>query len=209
MILRRLQRLPLLLLVLLLAACDDPLSSDEVTVDESELTFIRAAENAPALETKVIRFTAVKGEESVVQMRYQYRDGTNGKCLLFRLPADALLRRPDGSAIQTGESVEITIRLVDDTEKRYRFNFEFEPSGLRFDPRFPAEIEVRHRYADKDFNQDGTIDEQDVRIAGAMQIWRQERPLDPWTQISTERLPDIWEARAKITGFTRYALAAD
>jgi hypothetical protein len=185
------------------AACQE-LSSPDEGVDESELTFIEVAPNAPPLEGDSVTFWAVRGETRIGEMRYVTAE-YNGKCLLLRVPAQALLRRPDGTPFLQGDSVKIVIRLVDET----RYQFRLEPSGLVFDPDHPAELEVRYLFADPDYNQDGRVDDRDLKDAERIHFWHQPVPGAKWERIPTSHLRDAVEARAPVLGFSQYALAID
>jgi hypothetical protein len=172
-------------------------------VPGDRLAFIRVADGAPALEAQEVSFWAVKGENREVEIRYQPLPGeTEGeRCLRFRVRDDALLRDADGRRFLEGDSVLITIRVVD-----YRhFHFEFQPAGLRFDPEEPAELRVAYQFADPDFNGDGVVDGRDEDFDFG--FWRQERTGLPWRRIGSVRVHDLEEVRADLDGFTRYALA--
>jgi hypothetical protein len=199
-----LRLLPVLLAAMLGAGCDGILESRRDTLAESRLTFIRVAPDAPPLGAVEVSFWIVRGQDREVEIRYQ-NGQYSGKCLLFRVPAAAPLRHADGRPFAAGDSALVTIRVVD----AERFVFHFEPGGLRFDPNHPAELEVRYRWMDPDHNGDGVVNAADERIERAFGFWRQERPGEPWTRVATTRLPDALEARARVTGFTIYALAAD
>ena len=188
----------------LLGGCQELSSPEDDGVDESDLTFIEVRAGAPPLEGDSIVFWAVRGEARVGEMRYvtaQY----NGKCLLFRVPAQSLLRRPNGEPIMQGDSVRIVIRLVEET----RFQFSFEPQGLVFDPDHPAELEVRYLFADLDYNGDGRVDDRDERDRERISFWHQAFPGAKWKKVPTSHLFDAVEARAEVVGFSQYALAID
>lgn len=186
-----------------LSACDG-LSGPDDGVDESELTFVRFGANSPPLESDSVSFWAVRGETRVGEMRYATAE-YNGKCLLFRVPAQALLRRPDGTPYVQGDSVRVVIRIVNEG----RFQFSFEPSGIVFDPDHPAELEVRYLWADLDYNDDGLVDERDKKAAEQIRFWYQPKPGAKWRSIPTSQLPGAVEARAPVLGFSQYALAID
>jgi hypothetical protein len=191
---------PLTALLSVLSSCGDPSGPGTRTgVPPGELVFIRQAANAPALEATQVSFWAVAGEHTEVEL--EYVDGR--ECLEFDVPGDALLARPDGTRFQRGDSVLITIRVVDPT----LYDFEFQPAGLRFDPEHPARLEVSYRYADPDFNQDGVVDERDRSLDFG--FWRREAGASGWDEIFTVRDASIEELRAEVRGFTRYAVAAD
>jgi hypothetical protein len=187
-----------------LAGCQELSGPDEEGVDDSELTFVRVAPNAPPLEGDSVTFWAVRGETRVGEMRYvtpQYV----GKCLLLRVPAQALLRYPNGDPVLQGDSVRIVIRIAEAA----RFQFSFEPSGLIFDPDHPAELEVRYLWADPDYNGDGQVDDRDERDAERIRFWHRVMPGAKWHEIPTSHLRDAVEARADVLGFSQYALAID
>ncbi len=183
-----------------LASCDSPSDPGERPGDE--LVFIRAAPNAPELETNQVQVWAVKGDGRRVEIRYKERGQYDGdRCLEFRIPGDALLRRPDGSKINKGDSVLITIRVVD--PKTY--TFEFSPAGLKFDPDKPAELRISYKWADPDLNGDGVVNDRDRLFE--FDIWKQENDNARWIKIGTVDDVDLEELRADIHGFTKYAMA--
>lgn len=200
---RRLIRTALLAaLALSPAACDQgPSEPPSRTTDE--LVFLRAVEGAPPLETYEVSFWAVAGRNSEVEIRYLPYLGQNDfeDCLEFKIPGDAMLRHPDGRRVQRGDSVRITIRVVDPA----LFNFEFLPAGLQFDPEKPAELRVSYKWADPDYDDDGDVDDEDEDFDFG--IWRQERNGDPWEEVGTARVKGLQEVRAELTGFTKYAMA--
>jgi hypothetical protein len=168
------------------------------------------AADAPALIAEVASVWVRPGVESVVELSYEtlYAEGNgngNGKCLLLRIPAGALVRDAAGRALGPGDSVLVQVRLVDPT----RFVFAFEPAGARFDAAHPPRLEVRYRWAAEDLNGDGVVDAQDARIRERFGFWHQERPGGPWRRVTTDRTTASLEAHANLTGFSQYALASD
>ncbi len=203
-----------LLAAVALATCDIPLgpgtedpSEKRPSVAESELTFIRFAPNAPAMMDTIVSLWAVRGESRRVEIRYAPTEAypNGGICLEFRVPGDALLRHPDGRSVQPGDSVHISIRVVNPSQ----FKFEFAPAGLQFDPASPAELRINYYWADPDYNGDGVIDSHDDEIYQSFTLWRQERAGEPWSVQTAERDPSSEKLKALLTGFTRYALATN
>ena len=193
-------------LLVALPGCSEFVDPDIRAAPESELTFVRLSSDSPAIDTTTVTFWAVRGKDREVQIRYFYAEsGDFAKCLRLLVPAQALHLRPDGTPFAVGDSVRITVRMPDPT----RLTFEFDPAGLRFDPLHPATIEVVYRYADRDFNGDGVVDRRDDALAANFGFWKQERPGEVWTSVSTQRFENIMEARATVTGFTKYALASE
>jgi hypothetical protein len=187
------------LLLLPLASCDDPAGPD--VADGSDLLFIREAADAPDLAVSELTFWARRGETREVRMPY-----VNGyDCLTFKVPSNALNRYPDGTAFRDGDSVRITIRVATDRA----FDFEFLPSGLRFDSDHPAELRVEYGYRDPDTDRDGDVDAADQVKFNAAAFWRQETAGAQWMRVATTRTESNHEMRAELNGFTRYALASN
>lgn len=196
---RRFLAVPALALFSALASCGDGPSGPGGKVEPGDLLFIREAAGTPPLVTGDTTFWVTKGDGQEVELRY-----TNGHdCLEFKIPGDALDRRPDGTPIRDGDRVQITIRRVDPT----RFVFEFLPAGLRFSDDDPAELRISYRYADRDFNGDGVVDGRDNAVRFG--IWRQEAGETDWSSLLTIRDNDLEELRADVRGFTRFAVASD
>ncbi len=172
---------------------------------EAGAELLRLAQNAPALERTEVSFWAIRGRGTEVEIRLAPGGGDDDgeEFLEFEIPEDALLAYPDGRRFARGDSVRITIRVVDPT----RFVFEFQPAGLKFDPRHPAELEVSYEWADPDYDGDGDRDSDDAEIEREFGFWRQERAGQPWFRVGTVRVEEMDEAEAKITGFSKYALA--
>lgn len=195
---------PLLMVGLLLspAACRDlTTATQNEAVDESDLTFVRVDPEAPPLDAYEVSFWAVQGEERQVQISYTSTEYGNGKCLLFRVPADAVML-----GVAPGDSVLVTIRVMQEDE----FRFSFEPEGLQFDPAHPAELEIRYRWADPDIDGDGDIDPRDALLAETFSLWEKVGTGTAWQRVSgAQRRRDRFEIAAPVVGFTQYALATD
>lgn len=195
-------RLCLSALALLAAACDHPHAPQELPDDR--IVLVKAAPDAPPLETQHVSFWAKAGDTRHVEIRYESDSSYSGdRCLEFTVPSNGLYRMPDGRVMQKGDSVLITVDVVDPM----RFDFRFSPSGLQFDPRHPAEMRVSYKWVAKDANGDGVEDDRDRALLLALAIWRQEAPGQPWTRLSTDRSGDAQELRADIPGFSQYAMA--
>jgi hypothetical protein len=162
-------------------------------VQGAALAFVRLASTAPEPETRDTSFWAVSGRGGELEIRFAGEDGE--RFLRFKVGGDALLTYPDGRSFTEGDSVQIRVRL----DEEARFVFDFQPSGLRFDPEHPAELEVRYAEADPE----------DVDLPDELFLWKQEQPDSPWLRLATVRVKDAKEVRAQITGFTGFALATD
>jgi hypothetical protein len=198
------------LLVAVLAAavlsCSDsgePNSTDQ-SKPPSELTTLRLSEGSPLLFNPVVSFYAVRGENREARVYFDDGQGREGdEYLRLRLDAATLLAYPDGTKFADGDSVLITIRVVDPAQTL----FELEPSGLQLNPQDPAELRIRYQRTDGDLNDDGRVDVEDVALEGSLAVWRQEKLGDPFVRLGTILLDDLNEAEAALVGFSRYALA--
>ena len=123
--------------------------------------------------------------------------------LRLKLKKTSLLRYPDGNLIANGDSVFIYVRWVGSDS----ILFDLQPTGLIFDPRNPAELKIEYGEASDDLNHDGRVDTEDGTIEHELDIWRQERPGDPFARVGTAKAEDSNEIEATLNGFSRYAIA--
>jgi len=205
-------RIPSLVLLVALAACTAelpttpaPLRAATAPARSSDTTadphFVEASAGAPTIANPVITFWAVKGVDRSVRMYYHREQGGRDSVTFFflRVRAKSLYRRPDGSAIANGDSVQITVTLTD----AEHLVVDCQPSGLRFDPKYPATI--RFSYANADI--DGTSATADNPLLQALTIWRHETVDAPWLPVASHEIPEANEVEGDIGGFTGYALA--
>jgi hypothetical protein len=179
-------------------------SENDSSRPPSELTILRLSEDGPPLFNPVVGFYAVRGQNSEARIFFDDGQGREGdEYLRLRFEAASLLAYPDGTEFADGDSVLITIRVVDPA----RTLFELEPSGLQLSPQDPAELRIRYQRVDGDLNEDGQVDVEDVELERTLAIWRQEKPGDPFVRIGTILQEDIDEVRGTLEGFSRYALA--
>ena len=176
-----------------------------ITVPESSLTFLRPAVGAPGIPRKQVSFWAVNGQTREAAILYQKRPGQPAASKLVRLKVDkrSLVNRPDGTPIAPGDSILITMTVVDTA----RLIVDFQPQGLLFAPTRPARITYWYLEADHDFNFDGVVDAADVALESSFQIWGQELPGDPWSNLVSLPRPGSDQVEAKVPGFTRYAVS--
>jgi hypothetical protein len=188
-----------------LGACSDTTNPGDTNKPPAQLTVVRLAPSSAPLFNSPDSFYAVKGEDR--ELRIDFQDPATGgageEFLRLRVRPGSLLSRPDGTPFATGDSVLITVRVVDPTQ----ILFEMEPSGLTFDPAEPAELKIHYDHADHDFNDDGTIDVFDARLKSQLAIWKQEVPTDPFVRLGSVNVEESEEINADILGFTRYAIA--
>lgn len=201
----------LLVVTVALAACgDDDVAGpgdDPRGVDENRLTFITPSDTAPPLLTNDTSLVARRGEAFRVEIFYQdpqQPSQAGERFLRFELDPASLSRYPDdhpmaGAAFQPGDTVTIRIRVASDT-----LLADFEPNGLRFDPDAPAELELHYVEADRDTDDDG---EDEPEFEDDVDLWRQERPGDPWFRVGEIKDFEDDGMEAFLESFTRFAAA--
>jgi hypothetical protein len=197
-------------LILLLAgliagtACADSTSQNGDLTPPSELNLVRLDQNSPPILNPEQSFYAVQGEDRELRISFQDTSGGEGEeYFRLRVRPASLLARPDGSPILAGDSVLITVRIVDPAN----ILFEMEPTGLTFSQDEPAEVKIHYNHADHDFNDDGTINAADNQIKNALAIWRQETPADPFVRLGSINEVTLEEINADVFGFSRYAIS--
>ncbi len=185
---------------------DDSTGPNTTPTPEAQLTFLRPAAGAPALLTSDTSFVATRGEEAEIRLFYAAPDGQSEgeEFLRLKIDEESLLTYPDdhpraGAAFLAGDTITIRIQVDPD-----HLIATLEPSGLLFAPDRPAELKMRYVEADGDIDEDG---EDDPELEGEIDLWRQERPGDPWFRIGELKDADLDEVSARLFGFSRYALA--
>lgn len=169
-----------------------------------QLNIITLAQNSPPVWNPTVTFWALKGEDREARIFFQDATGGRGEeYLRLTIRDDALLARPDGTPFAVGDSILITVTVVDPQE----ILFELEPSGLAFDPAEPAELEIDYGEADTDFNHDGLVDAEDDVIESELSVWRQELPGGPFEKVASVLIEEFTEIKADLLGFSRYAIA--
>ena len=193
-------RIGIIIAVAALAACGGDSTGPAVnTKPTTDLHFLRLSATAPQLQSTVVSFYAVKGQDREIRVRF-----TNGEDFLrFRVFASSLEKRPDGSAITNGDSVLITITIADPT----KLQADFQPAGLKFADSNPARLQFEFGEADKDLNGDGAVNGIDTSLIPQISTWRQEVAGGEWLKVSSVVEIEINEVQADILGFSGYALA--
>lgn len=199
------RRLTVVLIAIVLSACSDSTGSEVTQRNENDLVFLRNSADAPPFAQLTASFWAVRGEDRELRLSYRPRQGQTDSTefLRLRIRDESLLELPSGIPIPLGDSVLIVVTVIDPA----RLMVEFQPAGLLFSRAEPAELEIRYREADRDFDDDGDVDGEDDAIEGQFRIWRQELPGQPWVRLSGNVRADVDEVKADLTGFTRYAIA--
>ena len=192
------------LLAILMWACSDSAGPPQ-PVPTSQLHFMVQDSAAPPLLSDTASFYAKVGEDRLLQLYYQgSAPGDTGEAFLkFEVKANSLLKRPDGTRFQAGDSILITISVADPS----RFDFTFGPAGLMFNPTEPAKLHIQYNHSNHDFNEDGHVDSQDNTTETQFAVWRRDPPDTLWTRNATVRNEDFDEIEGEILSFTQYAVA--
>jgi hypothetical protein len=193
------------------ACADDPVepTPNQPTPTDTSLApnFVAAAAGAPVIANPVVSFYAKSGSDREAFMYYRPRPGGGGNdstvFIRFRVRKDALLSRPDGSLFQVGDSVLITMTLVDPA----RLEVNFQPAGLRFSPTDPARLKFSFLEVNEDLNGDGKVNGDDLTVQGLLAIWQRESVSAPWIRLASVVSIGTHEIEANVGGFTSYIIA--
>lgn len=198
---RRLVPRTAVLLALAGLACD---STGPDERPEDELTIISRAATSPPLESSVLEMYAVRGEAREGALFFENEEGGRGETFLrLKFEDDALLTDENGLPVAPGDSVRITITVLDES----LILFDFQPAGIVFNPLEMPHLEIRYAEAEGDFDDDGDSDAEDAEIESRLAIWRQETLTSPFIRLGSFTFEDLDEIEAELPGFTRYAIA--
>lgn len=194
----------LFVFVFALAACGSDPARPDNTRPTSALNFLEPAPGA-VLRTEA-SFWAVRGQDRELRLYFAPRASglDSAEFLRFRVGDRSLLARPDGTPFAIGDSVLVSVRVIEAS----RLIVEFEPSGLRFDPAEPAELRLSLEEVDHDLDEDGDVDARDMTLLRQdVSLWRQESAALPWVRLGTAYFESFDEFESDIISFTNYALA--
>ena len=188
------------------ASCSDSSSpaDDGGSKPPSDLNVIHVAPTSTPLFNTTVSFYAKRGENSEGSLSFQDAGGGEGEeYVRLRIDANSLLALPSGDPILPGDSVLITLSVVNPTEML----FDLQPNKLAFNPADPAELKIHYDHANGDLNNDGVSNPSDDSIERMLAIWRQESLTDPFVRLTSVLTVESTEVNAELTGFSRYALA--
>ncbi len=146
--------------------------------------------------------TPVKGEDRHLDIEYA-EGGALAPFLRLSVPAEALDRLPDGTAVAPGDPVLITLTVDAET-----IQVRFAPSGLTFDRNTPARLELWYAGADSDLTGDGAVDGSDAYVEQELLgLWHQDAPETLWTSVSAVHDVAGQVFQAPVFGFSGYAIS--
>ena len=151
------------------------------------------------LDTYRRDFWAVRGEP--VSVSINYVSGT--EFLRFKVPSSGLLDRPDGTRIEYGDSILISVQVDSSL-----LLVQLLPSGLTFDPKRPASLNISYAEADPDLNGDGVVDRIDREIVRSrLALWVQQEVDDPWFEQGAKHDRGRKRFRGRLRHFSNYAVS--
>jgi hypothetical protein len=194
----------------LLIGCSSSTDNEgSTTKPPSELNFLQFAPTAPALCSNSVTFDATKGVDVEAALEFP-EPGEPADCsggtedfVRLRIDKESLLELPDGTPLNDGDVVTITMTWVGADS----IMVQLEPTGLKFNPAKPAELKIEYGEASDDLDHNGTVDSQDEIIEQELGLWRQATLADPFVLIGSIKLEDTNEFEADLNGFSRYAIA--
>jgi hypothetical protein len=172
-------------------------------VPTAQLHFVQQ-DSAYHLLNDSASFYAKAGADRRLELFYRGYSSDTGEALLtLEVRASSLLKRPDGSPFQLGDSILITVSVPDTNT----FDFVFSPAGLQFNPSDPARLRIEYNYANHDFNGDGHLDTEDDHARSLLNVWRREPPDTLWSNQGASNSEEFEEMEAAILSFSHYAVA--
>ena len=175
-----------------------PLPSDRAPATSAPApVFLTPAPDAPTVANPVVSFWAIRGQDHTVRMYYHARAGAPDSTTFaeLRVRRTSLAAYPDGRPFATGDSVRITVSLVD----AERLIVELQPSGLRFSADQPARLKLSFEHTD--------AAAASPQIEQTLRIWRRESANLPWTSLVSDVETGLHEVKAELSGFSGYAIA--
>lgn len=168
-------------------------------------TFLTAAAGAPAIAATSAALWAVKGQDHETIIWYRATSGRPDSSKLARLRLDrrSLCNRVDGSAMADGDSLRITMTVIDPV----RLEVKFEPAGLQFCSGRPAKLNLWWEHTSRDYDKDGDVDAADAALEAKFSIWKRETSSSPWIKLASVLRVEVDEAEAELVGFTSYLVA--
>jgi hypothetical protein len=88
-----------------------------------------------------------------------------------------------------------------------KFDFDFQPTGLQFNPSVPSLLRVEYVHANHDFNGDGVINAADTALEAQLDLWKNEPPSTDWYKVGAANIESLQEIESEILSFTHYAVA--
>lgn len=199
---RRIYAIALLAGAVACSSSNGPNSSPPVPA--AQLHVVVQDSTAPALYSDTASQLFTVGQSADVRLYYRGSTGGSGEELLrLEVPGDGLFRKPDGSAFLPGDTVRISLRVLDPK----KMLFEFQPAGLQFNPNDPARLKIEYLHSDHDYNDDGVVNAADSTIQSQLDVWKNDPPSTLWYKQGAVNFESFEEIDANIVSFSQYAVA--
>jgi hypothetical protein len=191
-----------ILTALTVLACTQDINPIGTT--DNVLNVVRQGTTAPPLRVARDSFWAKAGQAKEFRMFYQGAapGDTGPEFLLFEVPGDGLLRRPNGLIFRTGDSILITVQVEDVT----RFRYDITPAGLLFNAANPARMRLRYSRGNQDFDNDGDQDGADAGIEQDLDIWYRASTSTLWFRQFAVKFEQQDEISVNVEATAHYAL---
>ena len=173
-------------------------------VPTDQLHVVVQDSTAPPLYSDSVSQLFTAGQSGDVRLYYANVTGGSGEEFLrLEIPGDGLFRKPDGAAFQPGDTIRISIRVIDPK----KMVFEFQPAGLQFNPTDPARLKIEYLHSDHDYNEDGVVNAADSTIQAQLDVWKNDPPSMLWYKQGAVNFESLEEIDVNVTSFSQYAVA--
>ncbi len=162
---------------------------------------LQEAPTAPPLETYQVSFWAYVGKASTVTVNYQPAPGrwVGRPFLRFDIPKNGLVAGADGAPLKRGDPVSVTLTI-----DSVSFSVHFQPSGVLFSTKFPANLAVCYENANPDLNGDGVVNGVDQKLMQQLAVWYQAHP---WSKLPSNNDTKALCVSAALYHFSEYAVS--
>jgi hypothetical protein len=200
-------------ILLALGGCQDattPLDEQNVLGDvvrsptsSTEVHILQQAPTAPSLGTYRVSFWAYKGKASTVTANYQPAAGESAgqPFLRFDIPKNGLAAGADGAPLKRGDSVWVTLTI-----DSLSFSAHFQPSGVLFSTKFPANLTMWYENADPDLNGDGRVNGLDAQLEQQVAFWYHAAKTR-WSKLSSNNDTTQRSISTALYHFSEYAVS--
>ncbi len=168
-----------------------------------QIHILQQASTAPPLETYQVSFWAYVGKASTVTVNYQPAAGQSvGQPFLrFDIPKKGLVAGADGAPLHRGDSVSVTLTI-----DPVSFSVHFQPSGVLFSTRFPANLAIWYENANPDLNGDGVVDATDQMLRQQLALWYHAAKTH-WIKLSSNNDTTLPSVSTALYHFSEYAVS--
>ena len=181
-------------------SCVDPTQPQP----QATLHILRIPPSAPPLQSTSVQFWAKKGVTRTGKIFFTNGSGGQGsEYARLTIGPNSLKALPNGTPIAPGDSVLVTMTVVDPTQTL----FSLAPHGLTFNNLAPAKLKLFYTEADHDFDGDGDQDLIDTLIEQRLAIWRQPSLGALFTRLLTLLQLNFDSVQSNLKKFSQYAIA--